>query len=103
MLLLVFVLLTLLAIGFVFQWLGSRRDLRMYPPPGSIYRIGGTDLHIRVAGSGKPPVVFEAGIAASSVSWRPVQDTIAEFTTTAAYDRAGFAWSGRAERSLNSG
>jgi pimeloyl-ACP methyl ester carboxylesterase len=95
--------LSLLAIGFVYQWLGGRRDLRRYPPPGSIFNINGTDLHIRVAGQGTPPVIFEAGVAASSVSWRPVQDAIAEFTATAAYDRAGFAWSGRSKESLSAG
>ena len=94
------VVLSLLAIGLVYQWAGNRRDLRRYPPPGSIFNVNGTDLHIRVAGSGRPPVIFEAGVAASSVSWRPVQDAIAEFTTTAAYDRPGFAWSGRSNQTL---
>ena len=91
--------MSLLVVGIVYQWAGTRSDLRRYPPPGSLFTVNGTDLHIRVAGSGRPPVIFEAGVAASSVSWRPVQDRIAEFTTTAAYDRAGFAWSGRSKKS----
>ena len=38
-------------------------------------------------------VLFEAGIAASSLSWALVQPEIAKFTRACAYDRAGLAWS----------
>jgi pimeloyl-ACP methyl ester carboxylesterase len=38
-------------------------------------------------------VVFESGIAASSLSWALVQPEIAKFTRACAYDRAGLAWS----------
>jgi pimeloyl-ACP methyl ester carboxylesterase len=55
--------------------------------------VAGRQLHIDVRGSGSPVVVLEAGIAASSISWSLVQDRIAEFTTVASYDRAGFGWS----------
>jgi pimeloyl-ACP methyl ester carboxylesterase len=41
-----------------------------------------------------PPVVFEAGIAASSVGWALVQTRVAEFTRTVSYDRTGLGWSG---------
>ncbi len=58
--------------------------------------IGGRQLHVDVRGSGRPAVVLEAGIAASSISWSLVQDRIAEFATVASYDRAGFGWSGSA-------
>ena len=44
-------------------------------------------------GSGAPVVVFEAGIAASSLSWSLVQGRVAEFARTVSYDRAGFGWS----------
>jgi pimeloyl-ACP methyl ester carboxylesterase len=83
----------LLLLGIAYQWIGTRRDAERYPPPGRVFDVGGTRLHVRLAGNGSPPVVFEAGIAASSVSWRPVQNAVAEYTATAAYDRAGFAWS----------
>jgi pimeloyl-ACP methyl ester carboxylesterase len=92
-------LVLLLALGFIYQWAGGRRDLKRHPAPGRIFDINGTRLHIYVNGTGVLPVVFEAGIAASSVSWRPVQDTVSRFTATAAYDRAGFAWSGPAPKS----
>jgi pimeloyl-ACP methyl ester carboxylesterase len=38
-------------------------------------------------------VVFESGIAASSLSWARVQPEVARFTRACAYDRAGLAWS----------
>jgi pimeloyl-ACP methyl ester carboxylesterase len=38
-------------------------------------------------------VLFESGIAASSLSWAAVQPEIAKFTRVCAYDRAGLAWS----------
>jgi pimeloyl-ACP methyl ester carboxylesterase len=51
-------------------------------------------LHVWASGHGKPVVVLEAGIAASSVSWSLVQPRVAEFTRVLSYDRAGFGWSG---------
>jgi pimeloyl-ACP methyl ester carboxylesterase len=68
------------------------------PPPGRLVDVGGRSLHVDERGSGTPLVLFEAGIAASSVSWRPVQDLVAAATETAAYDRAGFGWSDAASR-----
>ena len=70
-----------------------------------IHRRGGelkstARLYVLLAGRGMPAVVFEAGIAASSTSWRPVQEAIAQTTTTVAYDRAGLAWSARAAHGL---
>ena len=55
--------------------------------------VGGRSLHVNVAGQGRPVVVLEAGIAASSLSWALVCKKVAEFTTVVTYDRAGFGWS----------
>jgi pimeloyl-ACP methyl ester carboxylesterase len=55
--------------------------------------IGGRRLHIYETGQGSPTVVLEAGIAATSLSWRPVQEEIAKFTRVVSYDRAGLGWS----------
>ncbi len=65
----------------------------MTPPPGRLVDVGGRRLHLDEKGHGSPLVVFEAGIAASSVSWCLVRDRVAQFTSTAAYDRAGLGWS----------
>lgn len=77
--------------------MGLRRDARAYPPPGRI--ING--LHLNLRGQGSPAVVFEAGIAASSISWTVVQRRVAEWTTTVAYDRPGLGWSLPADGQLN--
>lgn len=55
--------------------------------------IGGRQLHVDARGHGRPVVVLEAGIAASSISWALVRDRVADFTTVVSYDRAGFGWS----------
>ncbi len=54
---------------------------------------GAGSLHVHIQGQGRPVVVLEAGIAASSLSWSLVQNRIAGFTTVVSYDRAGFGWS----------
>jgi len=92
---LIFLLVILLIplVGLLYQALGSALDLRRYPPPGRLIDVGGHRLHIHTEGQGTPVVVLEAGIAASSVSWRLVQDRVASFTTVIAYDRAGLGYS----------
>jgi pimeloyl-ACP methyl ester carboxylesterase len=61
--------------------------------PGEFVEAGGNRLHVLTCGEGSPPVVLEAGVAASSVSWARVQPALARFTRAIAYDRAGLAWS----------
>ena len=62
-------------------------------PPGRLVDIGHRRLHLHSMGEGSPPVVLEAGIAASSLSWSHVQPRVATFARTYSYDRAGLAWS----------
>jgi len=50
-------------------------------------------LPFRIDGSGYPTVVLEAGLAATSLSWRLVQDQISTFTRVVTYDRAGLGFS----------
>lgn len=72
-------------------------------PPGQIIRLDSRDVHLLCEGSGTPAVVIEAGSSTPSSVWRPVQDTIAGFTRTCTYDRAGYGWSDPAgkPRSMN--
>lgn len=83
------VVLLLPAAGLLYQTVGARRDARRFPCPGRL--VNG--FHIHQTGSGGPTVVLEAGIAASSVSWRLVQEPLSREATVISYDRAGFAWS----------
>src|SRR5947209_9811456 len=92
------VLLVLVPLGgALYQRVASARDARRFPAPGRLIDIGDCRLHVDLRGEGSPAVVFEAGIAATSLSWRLVQPEIARITTTASYDRAGLGWSDPAQ------
>jgi len=71
------------------QLLLTGHDRRRFPPPGTV--VNG--LHVMNLGAGQPPVVFESGIANSSLSWSLIQPQIAKLTGTYSYDRAGIGWS----------
>jgi pimeloyl-ACP methyl ester carboxylesterase len=83
----------LLALGVLYQYVGASRDRRRFAAPGRLIDVGSHRLHVSCAGTGRPPVLLESGIAASSLSWAVVQPRIATFTRVCAYDRAGLAWS----------
>ena len=87
------ILVSFLLAGVAYQQIGLARDARRYPAPGRLIDIGGRSLHVDMRGEGSPAVVFEAGIAATSLSWSLVQPKIAEITKTISYDRAGLGWS----------
>ena len=53
----------------------------------------GHKLYLLEKGSGGPTVLFEAGIAATNLNWFHIQETVAQFTGTASYDRGGLGWS----------
>jgi len=82
-----------LAAGAAYQVIGLRRSARAFPPRGTMIDVAGQRLHVVCAGGGRPAVVFESGIAASSLSWSGVIDAVAAFTRACAYDRAGLGWS----------
>ena len=63
------------------------------PAPGRLVDIGGVRLHLACAGEGRPTVVLEAALGASSISWSLVQPGLARLTEVCSYDRAGFGWS----------
>ncbi|HEX5473598.1 MAG TPA: alpha/beta hydrolase [Vicinamibacterales bacterium] len=67
--------------------------MRTSPSPGRLVEVGGHRLHLDCRGTGAPPVVFDAALGASSLSWAYVHPAVAAFTTACTYDRAGFGWS----------
>jgi pimeloyl-ACP methyl ester carboxylesterase len=79
--------------ALIWQRASTRRDAQNFPPPGRVLEAGACRLHACVAGVGSPAVIFEAGIAATALSWRLVQSEVAEFAQTVSYDRAGLGWS----------
>jgi pimeloyl-ACP methyl ester carboxylesterase len=84
-----------LGAGLCYQWAGAWADGMRFPAPGRRVRAGTGLLHCVEHGLGSPTVVLEAGISASSVSWRPVQAELARSFRVLAYDRAGLGWSQR--------
>jgi pimeloyl-ACP methyl ester carboxylesterase len=70
--------------------MGPRRQIAA---PGTFVTVGTHRLHYRCDGDGAPGVIFDAGIAASSLSWSRVHPEVARFTRACSYDRAGLAWS----------
>lgn len=90
----------LAAAGFLYEKLGERVDARRFPPPGR--KID--SLHLYELGDAGPTVVFESGIAATSISWRLVQPRAAQFARTVSYDRSGLGCSDpiKGPRSLTS-
>jgi pimeloyl-ACP methyl ester carboxylesterase len=87
------VLAALVAAGMLYQRLAGRAASRRFPAPGELIDVGGHRLHVTCSGAGGLPVLLEAGIAASSLSWAAVQPPVAQFTRVCSYDRAGLAWS----------
>jgi pimeloyl-ACP methyl ester carboxylesterase len=85
--------LLILATGALYQFVGLRRAGCTHVAPGTMVSVGRQRLHVVTAGAGMPAVLFEAGIASSSLSWARVIPDIATFTGTCAYDRAGLGWS----------
>jgi pimeloyl-ACP methyl ester carboxylesterase len=79
--------------GWLLQRAALKRDARRYPPQGLLLSRRGRYLHVLQQGSGRPATLFEAGLAASSMSWARVQPLVASFSKTLSYDRAGLGWS----------
>jgi pimeloyl-ACP methyl ester carboxylesterase len=79
--------------GFLFQRAGLRRDAKRFPPRGLLLSRRGHYLHVVREGDGSPAVVFEAGLAATSLSWARVQPLASATSSTFSYDRAGLGWS----------
>lgn len=95
MLSIVLTVATLAAAAILYQTFGARSDRKRFPPPGRLIDAAGSKLHVRCTGVGGIPVLLEAGIAASSVSWTPVERELSRLTKVCTYDRAGLAWSPR--------
>jgi pimeloyl-ACP methyl ester carboxylesterase len=79
--------------GVLYQQVGLLMDAYRCPLPGRRLMAGNVRVNADIEGSGAPVVVFEAGVAATSLSWRLVQPAISKITRTISYDRAGLGWS----------
>ena len=86
--------LAVLMLGIAVEHWARWRVAKAFPPPGQLVQVNGRQLHLNCTGVGTPTVILEAGLGVgASMSWAPVQDTIARFTRVCSYDRAGLLWS----------
>ena len=84
----------LLFAGFLYQCIGGRRDRLQYAAGGRwVTMKRGSVMYIVEKGSGGPTVIFEAGISATHLNWRHIQNEVSKFAFTASYDRCGLGWS----------
>jgi pimeloyl-ACP methyl ester carboxylesterase len=60
--------------------------------------VGGYRLDVARSGSGGPPVILVSGLGDDLEEWKPVFQSISEFSTVVAYSRAGLGRSEGAER-----
>lgn len=79
--------------GSLYQAIAGARDRRLFPPPGSIFEVGGLRTHVQVMGSGEPTVVLESGLGGMSCAWAWIQPEVALFSRVVSYDRPGLGWS----------
>ncbi len=81
-------------IGFLYQFIGAHRDRKRMAGSGRWISLGeGREHYLLEQGAGSPTVIFEAGIAATNLNWRHLQEMVSQFAATASYDRAGLGWS----------
>ena len=82
-------------LGALYQVLGSRRDAKLYPPPGKLLDIGTHRLHLLESGrpGPAPTLVLEAGLMSTVLSWSSLQLELSKSFHVVSYDRAGLGWS----------
>lgn len=91
----IILIIALLAIGIIYENVGSHLDNKKYKPVGEVFEVNGHDMHIFTKGSGSETVVFASGWGISSpyVDLYPLYNEISEHTKVAVYDRPGYGWS----------
>lgn len=95
--------LVLALAGAIYQVAATSRDMRRFAPPGKMVTVQDHRVHALLQGEGVPTVVFDAPVGASSLGWALVQPEVVKFTSTLAYDRAGYGWSEPGPRPQSSG
>ena len=87
-------LVLVIGAGAVHEAIESGKGPRDHPPPGKMVDVEGRRLQLDCRGTGGPVVVFESGVdTLGSLSWSPVQDSIAKMTRACSYSRPGVMWS----------
>ncbi|MDH4045541.1 MAG: alpha/beta hydrolase [Gemmatimonadota bacterium] len=92
-LVLVLLPVVLMAVGAVYQALGSRRDAARLPPPGTLVSIGTHRMHIHCTGTEKPTILLDAGAGGWSLHWASIRPLLDSLARVCAFDRSGAGWS----------
>lgn len=87
------ILLIAAAAGMLYETWGTRKDARVYPPPGRMVDLGTHRLHVLEKGSGPYTVLLEAGLMSTVLSWSGLQEELSKSHRVVSYDRAGLGWS----------
>lgn len=80
-------------LGIVYQFVGTRRDRRIHPPPGRMIDLGTHRLHLNETGSAHSAIVLESGLMSTVLSWTELQRELSKSFRVVSYDRAGLGWS----------
>lgn len=88
----------LMLAGYFYQFTKGWSGRRHFAQAGRIITLSDQSRifvrqQVRHQGTGNPTVIFEAGIGASSLNWRHIQQAVAQTASTLSYDRAGLGWS----------
>lgn len=89
--------LLLIGAGFAYEAIASEAGKRDYPMPGKLVDAGGYKLHLNQQGKGSITIVLEAGSGETSLSWKDIPEQLAPYAKVVSYDRAGYAWSEKAD------
>ena len=68
----------------------------IFDPPGKIYSVNGTDMHLYCTGpesDGLPTIIIISGAGTQSPMYYPLQENLSKTIRTCSYDRAGLGWS----------
>lgn len=83
----------LLLTGVIYEQAAQFYFNSQKPPASEFVDIDGVATHFVKKGTGGPTVVFQSGLGSDHKIWAEIQDSLARFTTTLSYDRAGLQWS----------
>ncbi len=86
----------ILIVGFLVTAQIAYQSIPEIEPPGKIYSVNGTDIHLYCTGlqtDDTPTIIIIAGSGTPSPLYHNLQESLSESTRTCAYDRAGMGWS----------
>jgi pimeloyl-ACP methyl ester carboxylesterase len=90
-------LIFIIIAGFIYEAVAFRINRKEFPMPGKLVDAGGYKLHLNVKGEGAYTIIFEAGSGETSLSWGEIPEELSSYARIVSYDRAGYAWSEKAE------